>query len=209
MRIQVQDGERFNTFSHLVGTFLALCGAMLLMMNAFMKHDVSRLVTCTIYGLSTIGIYAMSTLYHSSFGIKKNLYRKLDYMGIYLKIAGNYTPYAILAIQGKQGWSVLAAVWIFAIIGITQEIIFESKRRWLSNVIYLVMSACVVPVLHVLMKAVPLYGFALIMLGFLSYLVGFYFFLNDEKIKHGHGIWHLFVMGGSFCQYLCLLIYIV
>lgn len=115
----------------------------------------------------------------------------------------------ILAIQGLRGWTVLSSVWMLAAAGIFIEIFVKPKTRLIPNIIYFTMSSTVLPVINVLARSVPPFGFALIMLGFLSYAVGFYFFINDEKIPHGHGIWHLFVIGGSACQYLCLLMYVV
>ncbi|MBO9667109.1 MAG: hemolysin III family protein [Bdellovibrio sp.] len=207
----IQDGEKFNTVSHLIGGLLAACGVALLLYLAVEKHDVSRILTCLIYGVSTVLIYVLSVLYHSAErGPQKAFFQKLDYIGIYFKIAGNYTPYMILAIRGFPGYSVLAVVWSLAAVGILVELIFEPRgHRIVPNIIYLTMSATVVPVLNHLFHAVPPQGFALIMLGFLSYAVGFGFFLFDGKIKHGHGIWHMFVLGGSACQYLCLLLYVI
>ncbi|HWU44519.1 MAG TPA: hemolysin III family protein [Bdellovibrio sp.] len=209
MKIAVQDGERFNTFSHLIGTMLAFGGVCLLMCTAMAKHDMLREITCAIYSLSTLGIYAISTLYHGSVGPRKDILRKMDYIGIYFKIAGNYTPFMILAIQGLRGWAVVVAIWSFAVGGILMELYLPLKSRFLPNIVYLIMSSMVLFVIHVLVQTVAPEGFALIMLGFLSYAVGFYFFLNDERIPHGHGIWHMFVIGGSLCQYLCLLMFIV
>lgn len=209
MKIAVQDGERFNVFSHLAAGLLAACGVCLLMFSALLKHDMSRIITCSIYSISTVGIYIISVLYHASHGPTKQLFRRLDYIGIYLKIAGNYTPYMILAIQGLRGWTVLSTVWTLAAAGILIEIFFKPDNRLVPNMIYLTMSSTVLPVIHILARSVPPLGFAMIMLGFLSYAVGFYFFLNDDKIPHGHGIWHMFVIGGSACQYMCLLMYVV
>jgi hemolysin III len=205
----VAHGEKFNTLSHFIAAFFAFCGAIVLMSTAISKGDPTRILSCAIYGVTTIGIYIISTLYHGSSGPKKDVLRKLDYIGIYLKIAGNYTPYMILAIGGIQGYTILVSVWLLAGLGILQEVALRSKNRSLSTLIYVIMTALALPVLKNLATAISPVGFALLMTGFLSYAIGFYFFLNDEKIRHGHGIWHLFVIGGSTCQYLCLLIYVV
>ncbi len=206
-KLPFEEGERFNTVSHFVGALLAIAGTVLLLFFAASKQDSWKIFTFTIYGITTVGLYCISTIYHGSSREKKDFYRKLDYIGIYLKIAGNYTPFALLALRGTTGWIVLATVWSLAVFGILREIIKEPKQRSLSLTIYGVMSITVLPVLKELMDAIPPAGFALIMTGFVSYAVGVYFFFNDEKLKHGHGIWHICVMGGTFCQYLCLLMY--
>ncbi|MFM6928575.1 MAG: hemolysin III family protein [Bdellovibrio sp.] len=208
-KIAIQDGEKFNTFSHLMGAFFATCGAALLMRSAVLSHDSEKIFTCFIYCFSTVLIYVISTLYHSSNGPKKDVFRRLDYIGIYLKIAGNYTPFMILAIRGLPGYSVLMVVWAIAAVGVMIEAFFKPENRLVPNLLYLSMCATVIPVLSKLFAAVHPLGFFLIMLGFASYGVGFLFFLNDEKIKHGHGIWHMFVIAGTAAQYFCLLMYVV
>lgn len=205
---QVQDGERFNTFSHAVGALLALIGSALLVYLAASKQDTWRLFSFTVYAFTTVGLYCISTVYHGSQGQKKDFYRKLDYIGIYLKIAGNYTPYAVLALRGKTGWMVLGVVWALALVGIMWELMAAPKSRSLSLALYGIMSVTVLPALKQLMDAIPPAGFAMIIAGYLSYAIGVYFFFNDEKIKHGHGMWHLCVMGGTAFQYLCVLIYL-
>ncbi len=206
--LSVQYGEKFNTFSHLIGALIAFVGVMLLMYLAVVRHDIPRIITFTIYGISTVLIYIISVLYHSAQGEQKRMFQRLDYIGIYFKIAGNYTPYMILAISGMAGYSILLVVWALALIGIYLEVFRRPKSATLRNILYVTMSATVIPVLSQLYHAVSLWGFALIMFGFLAYAVGFVFFLFDEKIKHGHGIWHMFVITGSMCQYLCLLMYV-
>ncbi|KYG68874.1 hemolysin III [Bdellovibrio bacteriovorus] len=205
---QVQDGERFNTFSHALGAFLALLGSVLLIGLAASKQDTWRLFSFSVYAFTTVGLYCISTMYHGSQGQKKNFYRKLDYIGIYLKIAGNYTPYAILALRGNTGWIVLGVVWALAVLGIMWELVATSKNRNFSFALYGIMSVTVLPALKQLMDAIPPMGFAMIMAGFISYAIGVYFFFNDTKIKHGHGMWHLCVMAGTAFQYLCVLIYL-
>lgn len=209
LKISVQDGERFNTFSHLFGAFVAMCGVVMLMRSALISQDTAKVFTCLIYGFSTVFIYIISTLYHSASGPAKRLFHRLDYIGIYIKIAGNYTPYMILAIRGWPGYSVLTTVWAIAAVGILIEIFLKPENRLVPNLLYVSMCATVIPVLSKLFVAIPHLGFFLIMLGFASYGVGFLFFLHDDKIKHGHGIWHLFVMGGSTAQYVCLFMYLI
>ncbi|KYG70767.1 hemolysin III family protein [Bdellovibrio bacteriovorus] len=205
---QVEYGERFNTFSHALGAFLALLGSVLLIGLAASKQDTWRLFSFSVYAFTTVGLYCISTMYHGSQGQKKDFYRKLDYIGIYLKIAGNYTPYAILALRGNTGWIVLGVVWALAVLGIMWELVATSKNRNFSFALYGIMSVTVLPALKQLMDAIPPMGFAMIMAGFISYAVGVYFFFNDTKIKHGHGMWHLCVMAGTAFQYLCVLIYL-
>lgn len=209
VKLQVEHGERLNVFTHLIGMILAIMGVGLLLYTAINKADLSRIATCIVYGISTVGIYALSVLYHSAHQSKKDFFRKLDHIGIYLKIAGNYTPYMILAVNGLAGWSVLTIVWSLAIVGIFYDVFVKSKTRFIQNCIYIAMSATVLPVINRLMMGLGMTGFGLVMLGFLFYAIGFLVFLYDEKIKHGHGIWHMLVLGGSGCQFVCLWMFVV
>jgi hemolysin III len=202
-------GERLNTITHLFGAAMAFIGAGLLMYLAHSKHDTWKFFCFAVYGATTVWLYFSSTLYHGTHGFWKEVWRRFDYTGIYLKIAGNYTPFALLTLAGTMGWMIASWVWVLALVGIAQELYIGKKTRKLSMIIYVLMSAAIVPALHELYKALPAIGFVMVMAGFISYVIGMYFYTNDEKIKHGHGIWHMFVLGGSALQYLCLLLYVV
>jgi hemolysin III len=202
-------GERFNTITHLIGAALAICGASVLLTLAIIKGDMWRIVAFAIYGLITAGLYTISTIYHGlHHGRSKDIFRKLDYIAIYLKIAASFTAFSLIVLRTPLGWTTFAAIWILAAIGILQEIIWGNYTRKFSILIYCVMSALVLVVIKPLIMALNLSGFSWLLGGGILYLIGLYFFFNDERLKHGHGIWHLFVMGGSLCHYLCILIYL-
>jgi hemolysin III len=204
----MQYGERFNTLSHLFGTCFSIFGAGLLLSIALAKQDVWEILAFSIYAITTVGLYSASTLYHGSQGTLKNLLRQLDYIGIYLKIAGNYTPFMILLLRGNVGWLVLGIVWSLALVGIIHEFNLGKKTRRYSMIIYGLMSLAILPFVKHLIDALPLPALGLILAGYVSYSIGFYFYLNDSRIKHGHGLWHIGVIGGTLCQFLCLLFYV-
>lgn len=202
------DGERFNTISHSIGALLAFIGSCLLLTSAAAKSDAWRFLIFSIYGLSTFGLYMSSALYHSSRGPLRPLFRKFDHVGIYFKIAGNYTPFCILVLPHPWGWFLFSCVWALAFLGIAQEILVGSKTRLYSMIIYSIMSVSMAAFLKPLFAALPTPGILLIMAGFTSYAIGTYFFFNEDRYKYGHQIWHMGVVGGSVLQYLCLLFYI-
>lgn len=202
-------GERINTLTHLIGTIFAVLGSILLIFLSYQKNDLWKMFSFAVYGATTVWLYFSSTLYHGSLGGKKELWRKFDFTGIYLKIAGNYTPYMLITLAGLHGWAILSFVWTLAFIGICQELLIGKRTRKYSMYIYIAMASAVTPALSHLFNALPRTGFALVMAGFFCYCIGLYFYINDEKIKHGHGIWHICVLGGSTFQYLCLLFYVV
>jgi hemolysin III len=201
-------GERFNSITHLIGILLAFAGATALMTIAIEKGDVWRIVGFGIYGLMMILLYSVSTIYHSSKGRVKDIFRQLDYISIYLMIAGSYTPFTLITLRGVWGWSLFAAVWGLALIGIIQEIILGKKTRKYSLMIYPLMGWLIVVAMKPLMETLSQAGFWWLAAGGLAYTFGIIFFLLDEKVKHFHGVWHLFVLAGSICQFVCLFLYV-
>lgn len=201
-------GERFNSISHLIGIILALAGATALITIAINKGDAWRIVGFGVYGLMMILLYSVSTIYHSSQGRLKNIFRQLDYISIYLMIAGSYTPFTLITLRGVWGWWLFGAVWGLALVGITQEILIGKKTRKYSLMIYPLMGWLIVVAMKPLMASLSTAGFWWLAAGGLSYTFGIIFFLLDEKVKHFHGVWHLCVLAGSICQFVCLLFYV-
>lgn len=204
----IEHQERFNTFSHFVAAGFALCGCSLLLVLSLAKGDWTRFLTFAIYSITTVSLYCFSSLYHGSSGAAKDFYRQLDHVGIFLKIAGNYTPYAVLVLHGSSSWITLVTVWGLAGFGIFQELFLNMKTRRLSYILYALTSATITPFISELYHGIPPMGFFIIMAGFVSYVIGAYFFFNDKRYKHGHEIWHVGVVCGSLCHYLPLLLYV-
>jgi hemolysin III len=201
-------GERFNGISHLVGASLALVGSTWLVVSAALAGDPWRIVSFSIYGLMLVLLYVFSTLYHSLRGRAKDVLRKLDHCAIYLLIAGSYTPFALVSLRGAWGWSLFGVVWTLAVLGIVQEVWLARGARVLSLVIYMLMGwlalVAVVPLWHALTPA----GFAGLLAGGACYSGGVYFYANDERLRHGHGVWHLFVLAGSICHFFTVLLFV-
>lgn len=203
-------GERFNSITHLVGVFLAVSGVSVMMTLAVLTRDPWKITSCAIFGASLVFLYGFSTLYHSLKGIPKRIFQKLDYIAIYLMIAGTYTPFTLVTLREKMGWLIFSSVWGLAVFGILQEVFRKpSPKRKLSLFLYLVMGWLVVSVAQTLLSLLSWPAMIFLILGGLFYTVGVLFFINDDKWKHAHGIWHLFVLAGSTCHYFCVLLYIV
>lgn len=205
----MEQGERFNTYTHLAGALLALAGAVALIVLAVLKGDAWKVVSFSIYGATLVWLYGTSTLYHNAMrGRFKAMMQKLDHNSIYLLIAGSYTPFTLVSLRGPWGWSLFGVVWGLALLGMLQEIWLTQTTRRLSMVIYILMGwvalVAVVPLVHVLTWA----GFLWLAAGGVAYTVGIIFFLNDEKFPHWHGIWHLFVLVGSALHYCAILLYV-
>lgn len=201
-------GERFNSITHLVGAVLALAGSVLLIVIAAQQGDPWKIVSFSIYGGMLVALYVFSTLYHSLRGRAKSVLRKFDHCSIYLLIAGTYTPFALVSLRGAWGWSLLGVVWSLALMGILQEIWFAKGARVLSLVIYVLMGWLALVAVMPLWQALTPSGFAWLAAGGVFYTVGIVFYATDHKFRHGHGLWHLFVLGGSICHFLTVLLYV-
>ena len=201
-------GERFNSISHLVGAGLALAGSALLIVLAARLGDPWKIVSFSIYGAMLVALYAFSTLYHSVRGRAKDVLRKFDHCSIYLLIAGSYTPFALVSLRGAWGWSLLGAVWGLGLFGILQEIWFAKGARVLSLVIYVLMGWLALVAVEPLWQALTPAGFAWLVGGGIFYTVGIIFYATDHKVRHGHGLWHLFVLAGSICHFFTVLLYV-
>ena len=202
-------GERFNGWTHLVGAVLASLGAIWLLVLAALDGELAKIVSAAIYGLSLILLYSISTLYHSLRGRAKVVMRKLDHLSIYLLIAGSYTPFCLVTLAGPWGWTLFGIVWGLAVIGMLQEIKPRSEARVLSLVIYAVMGWIVLVAVKPLLAALGGAGFAWLLAGGICYTVGIVFFVFDDRFRHWHGIWHIFVMVGSLLHFIAILFYVI
>jgi hemolysin III len=194
-------GERFNSYTHLAGSVLAVTGAAALVTLAAERADPVRLASFTVYGATLCLLFMASTLYHSTQGRAKDIFRKLDHCSIYLVIAGSYTPIAMVKMDGTWGWTLFAAVWSLAVVGILQELWIARGARLTSLAIYLLMGWIALVAVEPLISALTWNGFAWMLAAGMIYTVGIVFYLYDERFPHWHGIWHLFVLAGSAAYY--------
>ena len=202
-------GERFNSVTHLVGTVLSVAGLATLVTMAAMERDPYKIVSFAVYGAMLLVLYTISTLYHWVRSPRaKAVLQKCDHSAIYLLIAGSYTPFSLVTLRGPWGWSLFGVSWGLAALGIVQELTLGRRTRSVSMVIYVLMGWLALVAVRPLVTALPPAGTAWLLAGGLIYSAGIYFFINDERIRHGHGIWHLFVLGGSLCQFVSIARYV-
>ena len=202
-------GEKFNAWTHLVGAVLALAGAVWLLVLALPSGDPWKVFSVAVYGVTLVILYSASTLYHSVRGRAKRIFQKLDHLSIYLLIAGSYTPFCLVTLRGPWGWSLFAIVWTLAVGGMVQEIKPRSEARVMSLVIYAVMGWIVLVAIQPLIAGLGMAGFIWLAAGGILYTVGIIFYAFDERFRHWHGIWHLFVMAGSLAHFIAILRYVL
>jgi len=205
----MHHGERFNGYTALAGAILALTGASFLVVMAAQKADPWRIVSFAVYGASLFALHLISTLYHGMRGGRaKDVFRKLDHCSIYLLIAGTYTPFTLVTLNGPWGWSLFGAIWALAVLGIVQECWLARGARMASLVIYVLMGWLAVVALVPLFAALGVAGMAWVVGGGVLYTAGIVFYIYDERIRHFHGIWHLFVLAGSAAHFIAIVAFV-
>lgn len=205
----MQTGEKLNTITHFGGALLAVGASIPLLARAFHANGHLGLASTAVYAASLILMYVCSTVYHGSSGALKVLLQRFDHLSIYLLIAGSYTPFCMLMLHGSAGWILLGVVWGLAVVGILQETLPRSGARVLSMVVYLAMGWSAATMVRPLHEGLGTAGFAWLLGGGLAYTAGIVFYLLDARLRHAHGIWHLFVLAGSAAHYITIYFYVL
>lgn len=204
-------GELFNSITHLVATVIAVIGTSVLLTLAVVAGPggVRRITALAIYGAMLIFLYLSSTLYHSFRHHKvKKFFHVFDHCAIYLLIAGTYTPFTLVTLRGPWGWTLFGIVWTLAVLGVAKDAFLHGRFRAVSVVLYVLMGWLVVAAFKPLQEVLPAAGIAWLVAGGIVYTVGIVFYALSKKIAHSHGVWHLFVMGGSVCHYVVVIRYV-
>lgn len=205
-------GERLNSISHLVGSALALVGLGSLLTVSISIADPWVITSFTIFGVSLVLMYTMSTLYHSFRPTNlKRLFQLFDHISIYLLIAGTYTPFMLVSLRDGSGWWIMGVIWALALVGILSEIFLSGRLVKVSQiVIYFSMGwACALD-FSSLKLALDVTGFQWLVAGGLAYTVGAAFYILDKatNLKHAHGVWHFAVLSGSVCHFVSIVGYV-
>ncbi len=204
-------GERLNSITHLVGAVLALVGLGALLTVGVQEREPRLVISFSIFGFTLVLLYTMSTLYHSFPSSKvKRIFQKLDHLAIYLLIAGTYTPYMLVSLYDGNGLYMLASVWGLAALGIVSEFQREKRLEVFQISIYLIMGWICTFEYSNLKSAMPEVGFWWLNFGGVAYTVGVLFYILDnlKRLKHSHGIWHLFVLVGSMSHFISIIGYV-
>ena len=202
-----------SALTHFIAFLGALVASAPLLMKAAAEPDRIHLASMAIFIASMILLYAASTIYHTldiSEKINKRL-RKLDHMMIYILIAGTYTPVCLIVLGNPSGYFLLALVWSIALIGMIINLLWITCPKWLSSVIYIAMGWVCLLAFRQIVAALPRAAFAWLLAGGLIYTIGGVIYalklpLFNAKFQYfgSHELFHLFVMGGSFCHYIMM-----
>ena len=205
-------GEKLNSISHLVGAALALVGLGALLTVGIQSRDPWIISSFSVFGVTLVLLYSMSTLYHSFHPPKlKDLFQLLDHVAIYLLIAGTYTPYMLVSLREGNGFFILAIIWALALAGILSEVFLSGRAVKIGQMmIFLGMGwACSFDFAS-LKAALPEAGLWWLTAGGLAYTGGVVFYVLDlmNRLTHAHGIWHFFVLAGSGSHFVSVIGYV-
>ncbi len=206
--------EIFNMTSHIVGAVLGVVATVLCIVFAAVHGNGYGVISGSIYGVTMIILYTMSSIYHGlSPRIKsKKVFQILDHCSIFLLIAGSYTPFALCAIREVDtlaGWAIFGIIWLFAILGIILNSIDIKKFKTFSMICYLLMGWCILIKGSLLPELLTTNGFILLVAGGIAYTIGAIIYGVGKKHKYFHSIFHLFILLGSFLHFLCILLYVM
>lgn len=203
--------EIANSVTHGLGALLGVAALVLLIVKAVADGaEPVRLASAIVFGTSLILEYSASTLYHAiTYPPAKRILRIVDHSCIYLLIAGSYTPFTLGPLLSHGGLIIFGIVWVMALAGIVAELFLRERQpRWLTVTIYLVMGWLVIFQLPTLISVLALPCLVLLAAGGLCYTVGTAFYLM-KHIRYMHSVWHLWVLAGSVCQFLAVILFVI
>ena len=210
--------EISNSITHGIGSLLSIAALVLMIVVSAIHHNAMAIVTSTLFGVSLIMLYTMSTLYHAISNEKaKKVLKIFDHSTIYLLIAGSYTPFTLVALKSineAKAWIVFGIVWAIAILGTITYSIFKNKFKILNVISYIVMGWVIVIALPEIVSFFKINnamnGLYLLVAGGIFYTVGVIFYaLQKKNLKYFHTIWHVFVLLGSICHFFSVLLYVI
>lgn len=200
--------EKINVISHFVGLLLSIAALALLVVKASLMGNVWHIVSFSVYGLSLIVLYLASTLYHNAKNpIKRAKLNIFDHAAIYVLIAGSYTPFTLVTLNGTVGWVLFGLTWGAALAGVVFKIFFIGKFDKLSTVMYVLMGWMVVFAMKPLYENLSPQGLLWLIMGGVFYTVGAVFYAQN-KLKFNHAIFHIFVLLGSASHFVSIFFFV-
>ena len=201
--------EKTNIISHGIGFILSIVALLLLVTHAVRYGNILHIVSFSIFGTSLIILYAASTVYHRTKDpVLRNRLRVFDHASIYVLIAGTYTPFTLITLNGPLGWSILGISWGMAVTGIILKLFLTGKYKLISTLMYVFMGWIIIFAIKPLINNLPVEGLLWLVAGGMSYTVGAIIY-SIKRIKFNHAIFHMFVLAGSACHFVTVFIYVL
>ncbi|GAA0422244.1 hemolysin III family protein [Virgibacillus salarius] len=209
--------EPINGLTHLFGAVLSFAGLLALVIKATATTDSSLAIAAVIvFGISMTLLYAASATYHMVIARDQVIafLRRIDHSMIYVLIAGTYTPFCLISLQGTLGWALFVIVSTLAVLGVVFKLVWFHSPRWLSTSLYIGMGWIVVFFSSSLAPIINTSGMILLVLGGVFYTIGGIIYGLKPKIlsfKHMgfHEIFHIFILIGSLFHFICVYGYVL
>ena len=196
--------ERANAISAWCGFALALAGACWMLPQAILRGDAWQWASALAFSFALVLMHLASSLYHSAKRPdRKARLKVLDHCAIYLLIAGTYTPFTLLALRGKPGWILFAAVWTLAAIGVVFKLFSTGRFRMFSTLVYVAMGWLVLFAIEPVWAALDAWTLGWLFAGGVAYTLGTLFYLR-RSWPYSHSVWHLFVIAGGVCHFIAI-----
>lgn len=200
--------EIANSVLHGIGSVISIVFLVLLIIKSIQIGTPWHIVSYTIFGVSLVILYTMSSIYHAfPNGKAKEVFERFDHISIYILIAGSYTPFCFTILKGPMGWTIFGLQWGIAILGIVFKSIWIKKYVTFSTFLYIVMGWVIIIAIKPIIISLSPYGLYFLVLGGVSYTVGTIFYLF-RLFKYHHAVWHIFVLAGSIFHFITIYIYL-
>jgi hemolysin III len=201
--------EKFHITSHAIGLLLSIIALVFLFTHAIRHGDVWHVVSFSIFGASLCVLYAASTYYHNTKNPElRRKSRVIDHASIYVLIAGTYTPFTIVTLNGLTGWVIFGISWGLAITGIILKLFFTGKYDFISTLMYVFMGWIIIFAVKPLINNLSSSGLFWLVAGGISYTIGALLY-SIKKIKFNHSIFHMLVLIGSGCHFVSVFFYVL
>lgn len=201
--------EIANSITHGIGVILSIAALVILIVYSSLNGNVWHIVSFTIFGITMVMLYTSSTMLHSlPKGKAKDVFEVLDHSSIYFFIAGSYTPYLLVVIQGAKGWTFFGIIWGLAIAGTVFKAFFVKKFLFFSTLLYILMGWLIIFLWNPLVESLHPNGIMLLVIGGICYTVGAVFYVWRAFTYH-HALWHLFVLAGTIAHFFSVLLYVI
>jgi len=201
--------EKWNVISHLIGLVLSIPALVLLVVFASLEGTAWHIVSFSIYGASLIVLYSASTLYHYVQNPKlRQRLNIFDHAAIYILIAGTYTPFTLVVLEGWVGWTIFGVSWGLALMGVILKLFYTGKYDKISTIAYVLMGWLIIFAIKPLVNGLVLEGLLWLLAGGISYTIGAVLY-SIKRIKYNHAIFHIFVLIGSFCHFIAVFFYVL
>lgn len=201
--------ERANILSHALGLLLSVAALVSLLIRASVHGNAWHIVSFSIFGASLVALYAASTLYHSTSNARlRSRLRIVDHASIYVLIAGTYTPFALVTMNGPVGWWIFGITWGFAVTGIVLKLFFTGRFKRVSTLMYVLMGWIIIFAIKPLTANLSVEGLFWLIAGGVAYTLGAILY-SFKKIPFNHAIFHGFVLLGSACHFVSVYYYVL